>query len=303
MMWLDNGTLAHLRDVAERPDLGDRYQITGRLGRGGMGVVYAAQDRLLEREVAVKVLDDIPRAADAARLLSEARILGRLEHPGIVPVHDAGTLPDGRVFYVMKRVRGEPLEAAIRRRSLIDRLDLFLRICEAVSFAHARGVVHRDLKPENIMLGAFGEVLVLDWGVASVTTMGAASDLPADAAHVVGTPGYMPPEQARDARLADHRADVYALGVILEAMLPDPPPRPLGGIAHHAQATDVDARYASVQDLARDITRFREGDPVSAYRESLGERLARLYRRYELPVLLVLAYVIMRVLLLAWRGV
>jgi serine/threonine protein kinase len=302
MMWLDNGTLAHLRDVAERPDLGDRYEITGRLGRGGMGVVYAATDRLLDRDVAIKVLDDIPRRANAAQLMNEARILGRLEHPGIVPVHDAGTLPDGRVYYVMKRVQGERLEAAIRARSLTDRLDLFLRICEAVSFAHARGVVHRDLKPDNIMLGAFGEVLVLDWGVASYRTPDA-MNAPGDAADIVGTPGYMAPEQARDARHADHRADVYALGVILEAMLPDPPPRPLLAIARQARAADADARYGAVQDLARDITRFREGDPVSAYRESVGERLSRLYRRYELPVLLVLAYVIMRVLLLVWRGV
>ncbi len=183
-----------------------------------MGVVYAARDRTLEREVAVKVLDDTRHAhAGVDRLLAEARILGRLEHPGIVPVHDAGFLPDGRVFYVMKLVRGERLDAALHTRSLNERLELFLRICDAVSFAHAHGVVHRDLKPQNIMLGPFGEVLVMDWGVAIRV------DELTERIAIAGTPGYMPPEQERDASV-DVRADIYALGIILEAMLPQPAP-------------------------------------------------------------------------------
>jgi serine/threonine protein kinase len=295
--WLGDSTLAHLRDVAEWPDLGDRYEVTSRLGRGGMGVVYLARDRVLNREVAVKVLDDLRRTGDAARMLREARILGKLEHPGIVPIHDAGTLADGRVFYVMKLVRGERLDIAVQSRTLNERLDLFLRICEAVAFAHARGVVHRDLKPANVMLGSFGEVLVMDWGVS------ADGDDRVDDATVVGTPGYMAPEQERDARRVDRRADVYALGVILRAMLPEPAPKPLLAIADHARAAEADQRYDSVLDFANDLMRFREGEPVSAYRESVLERLARLYRRYQLPILLVLVYVIMRVLLLTWRGV
>jgi serine/threonine-protein kinase len=295
--WLADGTLAHLRDVTEWPDLGDRYEVRGRLGRGGMGVVYAASDRVLDREVAVKVLDDLHAGADAARLLREARILGRLEHPGIVPVHDAGTLADGRVYYVMKLVRGDRLDAAVETRSLNERLDLFLRVCEAVSFAHARDVVHRDLKPHNIMLGAFGEVLVLDWGVAH------AAAEPADASVVVGTPGYMAPEQARGAAAADARVDIYALGVVLEAMLPAPPPKPLLAIARRAAAARADERYDSVAALVHDIVRFREGERVSAYRESPAERAIRFYSRYRLPILLVLAYVIMRLVLLTWRGI
>ncbi len=295
-MWIDNATLAHLRDVAEWPDLGERYEVRQRLGHGGMGVVYGAYDRVLDREVAVKVLDDLRLDADAERLRTEARILGRLEHPGIVPVHDAGTLPDGRVYYVMKLVRGERLDVAARTRSLNERLELFLRMCDAVAFAHAGGVVHRDLKPDNIMLGAFGEVLVLDWGVAK------AADANEHAA-VIGTPGFMAPEQQRGVVDVDHRADIFALGVILKSLAGDPAPKALAAIAARASAPDVEARYSSVSDLARDVSRFRDGEPVTAYQESPGERVARLYRRYQLPIVLVLAYIIMRLALLLWRGV
>ncbi len=292
--WLGDAAVAHLRDVAEWPDTGERYEITRRLGRGGMGIVYAAQDRVLHREVAIKVLDELGSHAATAQLLAEARILGRLEHPGIVPVHDAGTLADGRVFYVMKLVRGNQLDAAIASRTLNERLDLFRRICEAVSFAHAHGIVHRDLKPENVMLGPFGEVLVMDWGVAKVA--GAAPDEEA----VVGTPGYMAPEQERDAGSVDARADIYALGVVLEAMLPDPAPKPLVAIAKQARAAQVEQRYESVQGLVRDVSRFREGAPVAAYHESPLERLARVYRRHRVPITLVLVYMVVRVILLLW---
>ena len=296
-MWLDNQTLAHLRNVADWPDLGSRYEVKSRLGQGGMAVVYAAYDRVLNRDVAIKVLDDLRHAAQTERLRREAQILAQLEHPGIVPVHDAGTLPDGRVYYVMKLVRGEPLDAAARLRSLNDRLDLFLRICDAVSFAHARGIVHRDLKPDNIMLGAFGEVLVMDWGVASM------ADTAAGTGEILGTPGYMSPEQQRGTQGVDHRADVYALGVILHSLITKPAPRSLEAIAARASAPAASDRYESVATLADDVLRFRDGDPVSAYRESVLERVARVYRRYQLPILLVLAYVIMRVVLLIWRGI
>ncbi len=292
--WLGDAAVAHLRDVAEWPDVGERYEITRRLGRGGMGIVYGARDRVLDREVAIKVVDDIGSHADAARLLAEARILGRLEHPAIVPVHDAGSLADGRVFYVMKLVRGERLDAAMASRTVSERLDLFLRICDAVSFAHAHGIVHRDLKPQNVMLGPFGEVLVMDWGVARVA--GAAPDAEA----VVGTPGYMAPEQEHDARSADSRADIYALGVMLDAMLPQPAPRPLMAIANRARAARAADRYDTVQGLSRDVSRFREGAPVDAYRESALERLARIYQRHRLPITLVLVYMAVRMILLLW---
>jgi len=145
------------------PDLtGTRYEIISTLGRGGMGVVYLARDTALDREVALKIFDRPPGEAN------EARIIARLEHPGIVPVHDFGELADGRLFYAMKRVRGDRLDRWMAGgRDITERLAVFLRVCEAVAFAHAHGVVHRDLKPENVMVGEFGEVLVLDWGVAA----------------------------------------------------------------------------------------------------------------------------------------
>jgi serine/threonine protein kinase len=297
--WIGDSTLAHLRDVTEWPDAGERYEVRGKLGRGGMGVVYAARDRILGRDVAIKVLDTIEPSADAARRLEdEARILGRLEHPGIVPVHDAGRLADGRAFYVMKLVRGERLDVALDGKpALNERLDLFLRICDAVSFAHAQGIVHRDLKPQNVMLGQFGEVLVMDWGVAKIEASSAIDDA------IVGTPGYMAPEQVRHAAAVDARADVFALGVILDAMLPAPPPKPLAAIARLAQAERADQRYDSVQAMARDIGLFREGHPVSAYAESAVERLTRVYTRYRVPIMLVTAYLIMRVVLAYWLRV
>jgi serine/threonine protein kinase len=284
--WLGDATLDHLRDVAEWPDLGPRYEVKGRLGRGGMGAVFEAYDRALDRAVAVKVMD---------RPGWEAKVLAQLEHPGIVPVHDAGALPDGRTFYVMKRVRGARLNEALSDSvSTAQRLDLFRRICDAVAFAHAHGVFHRDLKPENIMLGPFGEVLVMDWGIAARAESAAENHV------IAGTPGYMSPEQAAGAVAADARVDVFGLGALLAAILRPPVPRPLAAIADRARAQDPVARYPSVEALAKEIERFREGKPVDAYRENVTERLLRLYNRYQLPIILVLVYMIVRVILLLW---
>jgi serine/threonine protein kinase len=295
--WLADATLSHLRDVADWPDLGGRYEVIRRLGRGGMGVVYLAFDRALDREVAVKLLAGaVHDSAACDRLRAEAQILGRLEHPGIVPVHDVGALADGRVYYVMTRVRGKRLDEAVTAEtSLAERLEILLRICDAVSFAHAQGIVHRDLKPGNVMLGPFGEVLVMDWGVAKVLNTGAIDDA------VVGTPGFMAPEQAGgDRNRVDARADVFALGAILHGLLPTPSPKALAAIARRAQAPRVDERYPSVEALARDLGRFRNGEPVDAYRESIAERVIRTYRRYEVPILLMVAYMVMRVMLILW---
>src|SRR5271165_6395746 len=159
MRHLSDKALTRLRNGAELPDLsGTRYRLLRQVARGGMGIVYAAEDMDLQRRVALKVLE-VPGCEGelANRLMREARVLARLEHPGIVPVHDVGTLTDGRVFYTMKFVEGQQLDKYIESlASIQDRLRLFLRICEAVAFAHARGVLHRDLKPANIMVGPYG---------------------------------------------------------------------------------------------------------------------------------------------------
>jgi len=317
--WLSDGAVDRLRQAASEPDFtGTRYEPVERVGRGGMGTVYRARDRDLAREVAVKVLDAAHPDAER-RLLREARVIARLEHPGIVPVHDAGTLPDGRVFYAMRLVRGSRLDEELASgRPLPELLRIFERVCDAVAFAHAHGVIHRDLKPENVMVGPFGEVLVMDWGVAKVVAEEGAEGADGGRADgggtshgtVLGTPGFMAPEQARgEVDRVDERADVYALGRILRAFLAggDPAgepagPRALLAVCDKALAPDPRERYASARELAADVGRYLDGLPVSAHREGPVDRLRRFGRRYRVAILLVLAYVVMRVLLLLWTG-
>jgi serine/threonine protein kinase len=288
------------------PDVsGTRYELVSILGRGGMGVVYLARDTALDREVALKIFDRPPGDAN------EARLIARLEHPGIVPVHDHGELPDGRLFYAMKLVRGDRLDRWMAAgREVGERLGVFLRVCETVAFAHAHGVIHRDLKPANVMVGEFGEVLVLDWGAAaelniadrgvriadSVSGLATADCRLQTDAPIVGTPDYMAPEQARGEAGVDHRADVYALGAILAGIAGGVVP--IVAIARKAQSDDPAARYQSVPALAADVSRYLAGRAVEAHRERLLDRLARVGRRYRLPILLVLTYVVVRALLL-----
>lgn len=294
---ISDRAIDRLREAASWPELDARYEITGVAGYGGMGTVYVARDHVLDRDVAVKVLDLADRNGSRARRLQrEAHILARLDHPGIVPIHDAGSLEDGRAFYVMKLVKGRRLDDLIRDAvPIATRLTMFDRILDAVAFAHAHGVVHRDLKPENVMVGGFGEVYVMDWGVAQ--------DGSADAeAAVVGTPGFMPPEQEL-AGDVDPRADVYALGVLLALVSGEDAPASLRAIARKARDVDAGRRYQNVEAMAADLARFRNQDPVEAYQESATERAVRLYRRYELPILLIVAYIVMRFVVLVWRGV
>jgi serine/threonine protein kinase len=342
--WLSDAVLAHLCQVADWPDLsGTRYELIEKIGQGGMGTVFLATDHQLNRPVALKVLR---AASDAAqtRMVQEARILARLEHPSIVPVHDAGTLNDGRFYYAMKLVRGKRLDEQLQQpMALAERLQLFHKICDAVAFAHAHGVLHRDLKPQNIMLGAFGEVLVMDWGVAK--EMGTSESQPtrdtkaADRVEtgqtmhgtILGTPGYMAPEQARgEVALLDARADVYALGAILYFLLTGkvpmyesrpttsgaaagatwiPPrrfdraiPRPLQAICRKALSAAREDRYPSVSELGQDIANFLARRRVQAYPERTLEAVLRLATKYRTPLALILAYLVMRVLLLVLLG-
>jgi serine/threonine-protein kinase len=207
-----------------------------------------------------------------------------------------------------------------------ERLRIFQRICEPVAFAHAHGVLHRDLKPQNIMVGAFGEVLVLDWGVAKLAGVSRASspDAPvvAQAGDVadqtqhgtrLGTPGWMAPEQERgNSADIDARTDVFALGIVLRYLLglqpgaprPDAlvrPPARLRAIADKAAAAAREDRYDSVDALAADVRRFQDGLPVSAYPEPLYERALRIASKYRTPILLVLTYLLVRILLIFTR--
>jgi serine/threonine protein kinase len=339
MKFLSDKTIDRLRQTANFPDLsGTRYQLLERVASGGMGTVYAALDEPLQRRVALKVLDVPVANGDFARRLSrEARVLARLEHPGIVPVHDVGTLSDGRVFYTMKFVEGRRLDKHIEAvTSLPDRLRLFLRICDAVAFAHARGVLHRDLKPANVMVGAFGEVLVMDWGLAKLLrepSADSSEDDPettilhtleprgtlAEAATlatqitgqgtVLGTPGYMSPEQSRgDIAHVDERSDIFSLGALLRFLCAPAAPvhsssswrreKALKAICAKATETDPGKRYSSVSDLSADVSRYLDGLSVSACRETIIDKAARFYRRYSVPILLIAAYLIVRTLIL-----
>lgn len=258
MSFLNDETLAHLVRIADQPDLsGTPYRLEREIGRGGMGAVFMAIDTRLNRRVAIKVIT----AGDR-----EARIIASLEHPGIVPVHDLGLLPDGRAYYVMKYVEGLRLDEFLARQpSLRERLDVFRKLCDAVAFAHSLGVAHRDIKPQNAMVGAFGEVVLLDWGIAGDTA-------------------------------ADPAEDVAALGRMLEYLLGGHSSKPLLAVASKAAAR----QYGDVAGVLADMARFLDGEAVTAYRESAWEWMARFAGRNKTLLLLVATYAAVKLILFFW---
>ena len=337
------------REITSKNQLGP-YQILSEIGRGGMGVVLKCRDDALKREVAIKTL--LPEArrnpTHELRFIQEAQIAGQLEHPGIAPVHLLSWDEKGNGFFSMKLVSGKSLEtvlekwhaknAEIRADFPLTRLiSIFERVCETIGYAHSHRVVHRDLKPANIMIGDYGEVLVLDWGLAKVlgeadlqNTSRSSKTIPItkSAEHpsrklnkdlesnvtldgtVVGTPGYMAPEQAAGDDI-DEGVDIFGLGALLYEILTGSAPytgktiqeilansaagrtraipktvrgrtipSALAAIATKCVQRDRRDRYASATDLIHDLRAYAAGEPVSAIPDSADQRLKRFARRH-----------------------
>jgi serine/threonine-protein kinase len=292
--------------IAMRRVTGARYVLGDMIGKGGMGEVLGATDSQIGRPVAIKRMKHAePTVHQMTRFFREAMIQGRLDHPAIVPVYEVGVDGDGRPFFVMKKLAGTTLAAKISAGAPREALlRAFVDVCLAVDLAHSRNIVHRDLKPANVMLGDYGEVYVIDWGIARILSDpedishdGASSDQETAADTRIGTYGYMAPEQLRDARSVDRRADVYSLGCVLFEILAREPLHPRSVLAVDTTLAGLDARpsvrgvdvppelealcvaattvdrtqrIASARDLASSVQRFLDGDRDLARRQELA---------------------------------
>lgn len=343
------GRTAHYLDAGQVPGVQEtpgRYSHISEYGRGGMGRVLLVHDAFLGRDVALKELLQGPTLKDPSspstpvrkymgvltRFLQEARITGQLEHPSIVPVYELGHRSDGTLYYTMKLVRGRTLREALGEcRTQRERLELlphFVNLCQAIAYAHSRGIIHRDIKPGNVMVGEFGETVVLDWGLAkakeredfhadglaetirllNLGDLGAAAKT--QYGQVMGTPAYMPPEQAKgQLEAVDERSDVYSLGAVLYEILSGqspfrgsvaeilhkvivediPPihhfdpdaPRELSAICQRSMQKNPEHRYQTVKELADDIQRFQSGALVRAHVYSARDLARRFVLRHR----------------------
>lgn len=310
-----------------RLELGNRYLLRRILAEGGLGQVWLAHDKELQRDVALKQV--LAKWANKAHIVEQLRleaiITGRLEHPGIVPVHDVGRDDDNQLYYCMKLVQGRTLREEFhelgaerwtdsdseKRRRVYG---AYIAICDAIAYAHSRGVIHLDLKPENVILGDYGETQVLDWGLARL--LSSDGDAPADGQMrgPVGTPRYMSPEQiSGNAGELGPASDIYALGVMLAEIalleqghllppveketLSQTPEKnrncvrrqlrgPLRSVCLKALSHQPADRYQDARELAAEIQRYLSGDKVRAHREGVFTKVRRFGRKHKTPVLI-----------------
>ncbi len=282
--------------VADAPD----YELLDVIGEGGMGVVYAAKQSSIARTVAVKMLKGTEEQTleQREKFISEAVVTGELDHPNIVPIYDLGSNDSGALFYSMKRVRGTPWDDVFGENSLDENLNILMRVADAIAFAHANGVLHRDLKPENVMLGDFGEVLVMDWGLARISADFPNAEAVSQSDVMGGTPAYMAPEMATGpVNEITTASDIYLLGAILFEIITDRPPHSgktvmaclfsaaknkfvdsnasgeLFDIAMKAMATKPTDRYATVQDFQAAIRQYQSHSESVLLTDSASKNL------------------------------